>query len=183
VEFRAISEFLQSAAERTSGFVIEGEAGIGKTTLWLDALEQAHTRGFRVLSAQVGEAETVLAYAAVAREIRELQQALAELLRGRDLDQLAPGRVERVNVRGPPWIIRTMGRPGKDRDRNERGFLRSHSLSLTTGAILVAWLVLYAKSDPRTHHGAFFGNAVADWSGSFALPAAPLARAHKLVQP
>jgi len=39
--------------------------------------------------------EAGVAYAAVAREIRELQQALAELLRGRDPDQLAPGRVEK----------------------------------------------------------------------------------------
>ena len=62
-----------------------------------------------------------------------------------------------------------MGRPEKGRDRKERGFLRAHSLSLATGAILVAWLVLYAKSDPHTHHGAFFGNAVADWSGTFAI--------------
>src|SRR5438093_5276252 len=62
-----------------------------------------------------------------------------------------------------------MGRSKRDRDGREQGFLRAHSLSLTTGAILVAWLVLYAKSDPHTHHGAFFGNAVADWSGSFAI--------------
>ena len=41
VEFRAISEFLQSAAERTAGLVIEGEAGIGKTTLWLAGQDDA----------------------------------------------------------------------------------------------------------------------------------------------
>jgi hypothetical protein len=64
---------------------------------------------------------------------------------------------------------RTMGRPDKGRDGGAYGFLRAHSLSLTTGAILLAWLVLYAKSDPRTHQGAFFGNAVADWSGSFVI--------------
>ena len=62
-----------------------------------------------------------------------------------------------------------MGRREKGRDGREHGFLRVHSLSLTTGAILLGWLVLYAKSDPRTHSGAFFGNAVADWSGSFVI--------------
>ena len=61
----ALVDFLTAAQSGPAGLVIEGEAGIGKTTLWLDALEQARTRGFRVLSAQVGEAETVLAYAAV----------------------------------------------------------------------------------------------------------------------
>jgi len=44
-------------------------------------------------------------------------------------------------------------------------FLRRHSLSLTTAAILLLWTVLYIYSDPKTHLGSFFGNAIADWSG------------------
>ena len=40
-ESRAVSEFLRSAAQQPSGLVIEGEPGIGKTTLWLSAVEQA----------------------------------------------------------------------------------------------------------------------------------------------
>jgi uncharacterized protein YoaH (UPF0181 family) len=39
--------------------------------------------------------EAGVAYALVAKEIRELQQALAELLRGPAPDRLAPGRVEK----------------------------------------------------------------------------------------
>ncbi len=27
------------------------------------------------------------------------------------------------------------------------------------------WIVLYLPADPDTHSGAFFGNAIADWSG------------------
>jgi DNA-binding CsgD family transcriptional regulator len=46
--------------------LIEGEAGIGKTTLWLTALEQARERGFRVLSARAAAAESVLAYTVLA---------------------------------------------------------------------------------------------------------------------
>ncbi|MDT5044623.1 MAG: hypothetical protein QOG75_476, partial [Mycobacterium sp.] len=61
-----MSEFVQSAAERASAFVIEGEAGIGKTTLWLAAQDVARARGFKVLSARTGEAESVLAYASLA---------------------------------------------------------------------------------------------------------------------
>ena len=49
--------------------------------------------------------------------------------------------------------------------RRKHGFVHEHSLSLVAAAILLAWICLYARSDPHTHVGAFFGNAVADWSG------------------
>jgi ATP/maltotriose-dependent transcriptional regulator MalT len=62
----AVAEFLNSAAVGPSGLVLEGEAGIGKTTLWLTAVEQARERGFRVLSAQPAAAESVQAYASLA---------------------------------------------------------------------------------------------------------------------
>lgn len=65
-EFSALATFLRSAAVQPSGLVIEGEAGIGKTTLWLAAVEQARNHGFRVMSARVGQGETGLAHAALA---------------------------------------------------------------------------------------------------------------------
>jgi DNA-binding CsgD family transcriptional regulator len=46
--------------------LIEGEPGIGKTTLWLAALELARDKGFLVLSARAAAAESVLAYTALA---------------------------------------------------------------------------------------------------------------------
>jgi hypothetical protein len=49
--------------------------------------------------------------------------------------------------------------------RKKRGILAHHSLSITSVAILILWIVLYAVSNPKTHWGAFFGNAIADWSG------------------
>jgi len=49
--------------------------------------------------------------------------------------------------------------------RPRTGFFRHHSLSLVTGSVLLAWIVLYCRSNPSTHLGAFFGNALADWSG------------------
>lgn len=48
---------------------------------------------------------------------------------------------------------------------HERSFLRRHSLSIAAIAILTLWFCLYVKSDPSTHLGSFFGNAIADWSG------------------
>ena len=41
-----VSEFLRSVTQQPSGLVIEGEPGIGKTTLWLSAVEQARDSGY-----------------------------------------------------------------------------------------------------------------------------------------
>jgi DNA-binding CsgD family transcriptional regulator len=57
---------LASAASEPSALLIEGEPGIGKTTLWLAALELARDKGFLVLSARAAAAESVLAYTALA---------------------------------------------------------------------------------------------------------------------
>src|SRR5215207_587480 len=66
VEGRSVSGFLASATSQPSALLIEGEPGIGKTTLWLAAVEQAQDKGFRVLSARAAAAESVLAYTALA---------------------------------------------------------------------------------------------------------------------
>ena len=49
--------------------------------------------------------------------------------------------------------------------RRKAGFVKHHSLSLAAISILLLWVALYAYSDPKTHWGAFFGNAIADWTG------------------
>ena len=50
-----------------------------------------------------------------------------------------------------------------------RGFLYHHSLSIVAIGLLTLWTVLYRSSDPATHLGSFYGNAIADWSGSVIL--------------
>jgi hypothetical protein len=44
-------------------------------------------------------------------------------------------------------------------------FIHHHSLSIAAITILISWIVLYTLSNPRTHIGSFFGNAIADWTG------------------
>jgi hypothetical protein len=46
-------------------------------------------------------------------------------------------------------------------------FLRKHSLSLAALAVVILLIVLYHWSNPSTHIGSFFGNAIADWTGVF----------------
>jgi DNA-binding CsgD family transcriptional regulator len=100
LEFRAVLDCLRSAAQQPTGLVIEGESGIGKTTLWLSAKEEALARKFQVLSANVGEAESGLAYAAVADLLRELDPTV--LARLPAVQHLAVDRVLlRAGTDGP----------------------------------------------------------------------------------
>ncbi|MBV5245058.1 AAA family ATPase [Mycolicibacterium sp. PAM1] len=61
-----VAGFLCTATSAPTGLIIEGDAGIGKTTLWLSLLQTARMRGFQVLTARVGQAESVMAFAALA---------------------------------------------------------------------------------------------------------------------
>jgi len=47
-----------------------------------------------------------------------------------------------------------------------RGFFHEHSLTIVAVGLLALWIALYCYADPATHLGSFFGNAIADWSGS-----------------
>ena len=44
-------------------------------------------------------------------------------------------------------------------------FLKQHSLSLAALSVVVILILSYSRSDPSTHLGSFFGNAIADWTG------------------
>ncbi len=68
-EVAALHAFLDGAGPGDgagpAGLVLEGDAGIGKSTLWLAGVEAAEERGLRVLSARPAEAEQGLAHAAL----------------------------------------------------------------------------------------------------------------------
>jgi hypothetical protein len=53
--------------------------------------------------------------------------------------------------------------------RRQSGVLRRHALGLVVLGILLVWLVLYVRGDPDTRLGAFYGNALADWLGTFVI--------------
>lgn len=94
-EARAISDLLTAVATKTAALVVEGEAGIGKTTLWSETVDQAVERGFHVLSSCPAETEAVYGYA-----------SLADLLAGVDAavfdDLPTPQRVALELLRAEP---------------------------------------------------------------------------------
>jgi hypothetical protein len=140
MRFKAVHEFLAAAATTPSALVLEGEPGIGKTTLWSAAVEWARERGFRVLSARPAEAESVFAYASV-----------ADLLSGVDgaawADLPAPQRlaVDWALLRAEPGGVAT------DQRAVAAGFLSVVNALADEGPVLVAiddlqWL------DPSSAH-------------------------------
>lgn len=61
-ELNAIARFLAAVPTGPSALLIEGEAGIGKTTLWKEAVAAAHRDAFQVLSCRPAHAEMALPY-------------------------------------------------------------------------------------------------------------------------
>jgi DNA-binding CsgD family transcriptional regulator len=62
-ELAAITRVIELGSQSLSGLLLEGDPGIGKTSLWKAGLEGASARGYRVLSAAPSESEVRLPYA------------------------------------------------------------------------------------------------------------------------
>ena len=62
-ELQALAGFLDRSSALPAAFLLEGEAGIGKTTLWRRGLELACARSYRVLSCSPSGSETQLSFA------------------------------------------------------------------------------------------------------------------------
>lgn len=94
-ELAAVAALYAAVDRWPAGLLLEGEAGIGKTTLWLAALQEASANGFSVLSARAWEAESILAYGAVADLLTGVDAELLATLP--DVQRVA---VDRVLLRG-----------------------------------------------------------------------------------
>lgn len=79
-ETRVVASFLDAAAHTPAGLVLDGEPGIGKTTLWRLGLDRARELGFRVLAARPAEAEARMAYATLADLLGDLDGAVLHAL-------------------------------------------------------------------------------------------------------
>jgi hypothetical protein len=70
----AVADFLVPTSTEPSALVVEGEAGIGETTLWLAAVALARERGFQVLAAHPAAAESVLVYASLVPAVYDFRR-------------------------------------------------------------------------------------------------------------
>jgi DNA-binding CsgD family transcriptional regulator len=79
-ELAVVDRFLEAARAGSEALVFEGEPGIGKTTIWAAARRRAEASGFRVLACRPAEAETKLAFSALADLLDPVaDEALPEL--------------------------------------------------------------------------------------------------------
>jgi DNA-binding CsgD family transcriptional regulator len=62
-ELTALADFLDRSEALPGAFLLEGEAGIGKTTLWRRGIELASARSYRVLSCRPSGSEAQLSFA------------------------------------------------------------------------------------------------------------------------
>lgn len=92
-ELFELESFLERASIRPEAFVIEGEPGIGKTTLWGAALASAATHRLVSLVSRPGEFEAALPYLALTDL---LESRLDDLLRG--LSPSSAGALRRALV-------------------------------------------------------------------------------------
>ncbi|WP_409436591.1 helix-turn-helix transcriptional regulator [Mycobacterium sp. SMC-14] len=98
-ETSAVCAFLDTALGEPATLVLEGEPGIGKSTLLWEAAEAATARGYRVLSASGAPTEVRYAYAAVADLLADIDAAvLAELP---EVQRAALDRVRQGGADGP----------------------------------------------------------------------------------
>ena len=65
-ELGTVVGFLDAREQLPRAIVLRGEAGIGKTTLWLAGIDDAAARGYRILSSRPSEAETGFSFAGLA---------------------------------------------------------------------------------------------------------------------
>ncbi len=79
-ELQALLGLLGAPEDRPSAAVLAGEAGIGKTTLWLAACEAAAQRGYEVLASRPSETEARFSFVGLADLVDQRNaETLAEL--------------------------------------------------------------------------------------------------------
>ncbi len=100
-ELASIGDFVAGISDEASALVLEGEAGMGKTTLFREGVDVAEAAGLRVLQSEPAESETALSFSGLGDLLDPyLEEALAPLAAGQR-SALARALVLE-DVAGPP---------------------------------------------------------------------------------
>jgi DNA-binding CsgD family transcriptional regulator len=79
-ELALVAAFLEAPDELPGGLLLEGEAGIGKSTVWREGVELARANGFLILETRPSESETALSFAGLGDLLGEVaNDVLADL--------------------------------------------------------------------------------------------------------
>jgi AAA ATPase domain len=103
-EMASVDRFLDLLADGPAALVLEGDSGIGKTTVWRAAIEAAKSRAYRVAVCRASESERALSFlglgdlfegagAEVLERLPEPQQLALELALVRVAEEGSPNRV------------------------------------------------------------------------------------------
>ena len=101
-EVAAVSAFVDRAAAGGSALILDGEAGAGKTTLWLAGVELARARGRRVLEARPVEAEAQMAFAALCDLLKDVLDDVLDDLAAPQGDALRVALLRKRSIGAPP---------------------------------------------------------------------------------
>ena len=126
-ELAAVERLLGALSDEPVALVVEGEAGIGKTTVWMEAIRLADARGVRVLRARPTQSEARLSFAALADLVGDVFEGHPRFAAVRAGARAGGGAAERRAERGR--------RPADDRDRPSSGILATLA---ERGPVLVA---------------------------------------------
>src|SRR5581483_7088047 len=79
-ELGVVDRLLGDVEERLRALVVVGEPGVGKTTVWREAIDRARLRGLRVLAASPSESEASLSFAALTDLLADVGAEVLERL-------------------------------------------------------------------------------------------------------
>jgi DNA-binding CsgD family transcriptional regulator len=78
-ELAKLDEFIAEVEEGAAALLLEGEAGIGKTSLWWAGVERARELGFRALEARAADAESELSFAGLGDLLSDVHDEIGHL--------------------------------------------------------------------------------------------------------
>jgi DNA-binding CsgD family transcriptional regulator len=93
--------FLKSIADGSACFVLAGEAGIGKTTVWRDLVASATASHFHVLSSRSSATEVTLSFAGLADLLRDVDPSVLSDLPSPQRHALEVALLEAASGPGP----------------------------------------------------------------------------------